>query len=411
MLGFGTVTEYRAHGDAYFGATIGRYANRIAEGRFTLDDRTCALPRNDRGNCLHGGPLGFDKRTWQRRAEDDGSVTLGYVSADGEMGFPGRMDVEVTYALRGSRSGSTSARRPTLPTHADLDQPHVLEPGRRGCGHSGQCTRPPARTRGFDVHAGRRNWGTDRRGENWSTRSLLLPHRAACGRRCPTSTTTSCWMRPDSGARRSSLIRYGRSLEVWAMDRALPPGVDRTLAAPHGSRSCVALETQHAPDSPNRPQFPQHRFATGEVFASTTFSAWPRRVRVGVVGAADAVGRGGDDAAAITSGVDQAAVTESALGRILHADESDDRATKPPPVMRAASAPASAASSTSRSSSGVDTWKSSRRLCWPALNARPSTPSTSRPDSSAATHSRTRSFLVTTCRRRRASAPPSRRAR
>ncbi|MGZ4314250.1 MAG: aldose epimerase family protein, partial [Gaiellaceae bacterium] len=99
-LGFGTVAEYRAHGAAYFGATIGRYANRIAEGRFTLGGRTYRLPRNDRGNCLHGGPLGFDKRTWRRRAADDSSVTLGYISADGEMGFPGTMDVEVTYALR-----------------------------------------------------------------------------------------------------------------------------------------------------------------------------------------------------------------------------------------------------------------------------------------------------------------------
>ena len=61
-LGFGTVAEYRAHGDAYFGATIGRYANRIADGRFTLDGRTYSLPQNDRGNCLHGGTLGFDKQ-------------------------------------------------------------------------------------------------------------------------------------------------------------------------------------------------------------------------------------------------------------------------------------------------------------------------------------------------------------
>ncbi len=87
----------------YFGATVGRYANRIAKGRFKLDGKTYQVPVNDGPNALHGGTKGFDKQLWKitdvAHDADYASVTLRYVSADGEMGFPGRLVVTATYRL------------------------------------------------------------------------------------------------------------------------------------------------------------------------------------------------------------------------------------------------------------------------------------------------------------------------
>jgi aldose 1-epimerase len=88
----------------YFGATVGRYANRVANARFVLDDEIIQLNANDGAHALHGGPDGFDRRLWQIAEIDEGAqpaVTLLYVSADGEENYPGRLDVRVTYRLTG----------------------------------------------------------------------------------------------------------------------------------------------------------------------------------------------------------------------------------------------------------------------------------------------------------------------
>lgn len=95
VLGFDSLRDYEAHnGNIHFGALIGRYANRIARGRFTLGGKTWTLPVNDPPNTLHGGPDSFDAKVWTvTGTHSDGngaSVTLRYVSADGENGFPVR---------------------------------------------------------------------------------------------------------------------------------------------------------------------------------------------------------------------------------------------------------------------------------------------------------------------------------
>lgn len=100
VLGFDDVAGYVGCPSPYFGALIGRYANRIAGGAFTLDGRTYRLPRNNGPNCLHGGERGFDKRVWDAEPAAGGhGVRLSLVSPDGEEGFPGRVEVSATYAL------------------------------------------------------------------------------------------------------------------------------------------------------------------------------------------------------------------------------------------------------------------------------------------------------------------------
>jgi len=101
VLGYDTAQEYLTRPN-FFGASVGRYANRIAKGKFTLDGKAFTLATNDGPNSLHGGTKGFDKRMWKIDSVSSGAdakVVLSYVSADGEEGFPGEMKVTATYSL------------------------------------------------------------------------------------------------------------------------------------------------------------------------------------------------------------------------------------------------------------------------------------------------------------------------
>ncbi|TVV74154.1 galactose mutarotase [Sphingomonas solaris] len=101
ILGYDDAASYEAHPN-YFGATIGRYANRIAGGKFALEGKTYQLPLNDKVNSLHGGGKGFDKQNWTIASIASGAsatVVLKHRSPDGDLGYPGALDVTVTYAL------------------------------------------------------------------------------------------------------------------------------------------------------------------------------------------------------------------------------------------------------------------------------------------------------------------------
>lgn len=101
LLGYDDLDGYVNHPN-YFGATVGRYANRIANGRFVLDGKTYQLPQNDHGQSLHGGDKGFDKLPWQVVSVQSGPVAklvLSHVSPDGDSGYPGTLKATVTYTL------------------------------------------------------------------------------------------------------------------------------------------------------------------------------------------------------------------------------------------------------------------------------------------------------------------------
>ena len=98
VLGYGNIADYLAS-NGNFGALIGRYGNRIKDGRFTLDDVTYQLPQNNNGHCLHGGPQGFHNQVWDAEQLDAQTLKLTYLSEDGEEGFPGNLNVTVIYKL------------------------------------------------------------------------------------------------------------------------------------------------------------------------------------------------------------------------------------------------------------------------------------------------------------------------
>ncbi|MDF0542893.1 galactose mutarotase [Sphingobium sp. H39-3-25] len=101
VLGYDDLSSYVDHPN-FFGVTVGRYANRIAGGRFTLDGQSYQLPLNDKTNSLHGGGKGFDKVVWKVVSLKSGptaSLVLSYSSPDGDSGYPGQLDTTVTYSL------------------------------------------------------------------------------------------------------------------------------------------------------------------------------------------------------------------------------------------------------------------------------------------------------------------------
>jgi len=102
VLGFDNLEGYTTGPHPYFGATIGRYGNRIAKGKFTLNGKEYQLATNNAPNSLHGGPTGFDKRVWKAEpleSKDGAAVRFTYLSKDGEENYPGNLSVTVTYTL------------------------------------------------------------------------------------------------------------------------------------------------------------------------------------------------------------------------------------------------------------------------------------------------------------------------
>ncbi|MGK2286342.1 aldose epimerase family protein [Pedomonas sp. V897] len=122
VLGYATAADYEKYAN-YFGVSVGRYANRIGKGRFTLDGKTYQLALNDNGvAALHGGKQGFDKKVWKVLEVKSGpvaSVTLGYTSPDGEEGYPGTLTVTATYAL-------DENNQLTIDYRAKTDKPTVV---------------------------------------------------------------------------------------------------------------------------------------------------------------------------------------------------------------------------------------------------------------------------------------------
>jgi aldose 1-epimerase len=118
VLGYDNLAGYTG-GKAFFGALVGRYANRIARGQFVLDGKTYNVPKNDGDNALHGGIRGFDKRVWTAKEMPGGALQLTYLSKDGEEGYPGNLTATVTYTL-------TDDNRLRIHYSAVTDKPTVL---------------------------------------------------------------------------------------------------------------------------------------------------------------------------------------------------------------------------------------------------------------------------------------------
>jgi aldose 1-epimerase len=297
-LGFGdlegyTRAAYRA-GNPYFGAVVGRYANRIAGGRFTLDGRAYRVPPNNGPNALHGGPDGFDARVWEAEALREASavgVRLRLTSPDGDQGFPGTLAAEVTYRLEPGRLRIDYRATTDAPTVVNLTNHTYWNLAGAGSGTAEHHVLEVPASRFTPVDATQIPLGAEEpvAGTPFDFRvARAVGHRLRDGHPQLVAGRGYDHHLVLDGADGLALAarlhdpRSGRMLEV----RTTEPGVqvytgnflDGTLRG-HGGRQyrqgdAIALETQHAPDSPNRPDVPSTVLRPGETYASRTVFAF-----------------------------------------------------------------------------------------------------------------------------------------
>ncbi len=291
VLGFDNLAHYEKD-NPFFGALIGRYGNRIGGAKFSLDNTTYQLAKNDGDNNLHGGVKGFDKKVWEAKTKESTtsvSLLLTYVSPHGEEGFPGTLTTNVTYTLNNDDSlevlyEATTDKRTVvnLTQHAYFNLSgdfsntildHELEiradhyvPVDGGLIPTGVLESVEGTP--FDFREAK-VIGQDITKENTQ---LQLG-----------GGFDHCWVLNDqqAGFRRVAAAYHpgsGRYLEVFTDE----PGIqfysgnflDGTLPAPNGGtyakRSGLCLETQHYPDSPNQSQFPSVTLEPGEKYSTKT---------------------------------------------------------------------------------------------------------------------------------------------
>ena len=300
VLGYNDLDSYLKPPFPYFGAIVGRYANRIAKGRFTLNGEEYKLAVNNGENTLHGGIKGFDKVVWKvkqvRTTPAGPALFLTYLSKDGEEGYPGNLTVTVVYTLTNNNelkidyTASTDKDTVTNLTHHSyfnlagegngdiLDHQLVLKANRFVPTDAGAIPTGELRNVAgtpFDFRTataiGARINGDDEQlklGKGYD-HTWVINGRA--------------------GSVRQAAIAYerksGRVMEVWTTE----PGVqfytgnylDGTITGkagrPYPRRSGFCLETQHYPDSPNQPNFPTTTLKKGAVYRSTTIYRFSAR--------------------------------------------------------------------------------------------------------------------------------------
>ncbi|MFG2315547.1 aldose epimerase family protein [Streptomyces tendae] len=266
VLGFADLDGYVTHPEPYLGALVGRYANRIGGGRFPLDGRTYTLAPNEGPNTLHGGARGFDKRVWDVTAVEEG-VRLSRVSPHGEEGFPGRVEMSVTYTLDGA-----GALR--IAYEAVTDAPTVLNPTNHsyfnlgGSGHAGGHELRLAASRITPVDAGLIPTGglddvTDTRFDFRRARKVGsgYDHNFVLDKGVTAAAEEVAELYDPASGRVLTVATTEPGLQLYTADH---------LGEPFAPGDGIALETQHFPDSPNRPGFPSTVLRPGEVFRSET---------------------------------------------------------------------------------------------------------------------------------------------
>lgn len=276
----------------YFGALIGRYGNRIAKGKFTLDGKEYTLAKNDGQNTLHGGTQGFDKRIWTaepKSAPESQSLVLKYTSKDGEEGYPGALDVTVTYTLTDTDDLSIEYRAKTdKATVLNLTNHTYFNLAGEGEGDILGHTVAINASRFTPVDAGLIPTGELRKVEGTpfdfrkptaiGTRINDADEQLKLGKGYDHNYVLD---RKTSGLERAASVSEastGRLLEVWTTEPAVQfytgNFLDGTLIGAtnrsYVQRSGFCLETQHYPDSPNQPAFPTTVLKPGEEYKSTT---------------------------------------------------------------------------------------------------------------------------------------------
>jgi aldose 1-epimerase len=298
VLGFdnldGYVANFNGPSDAFFGALIGRYANRIAHGRFSLDGKTYSLPLNNGENSLHGGPHGFNNVVWKAKPVANG-VELTYLSKDGEAGYPGNLSATVRYTLvKGDLRIEYSATT-DRDTVVNLTNHSYFNLAGQGDILNHQLTLHASRFTPVDA-------GLIPTGELKSVDSTPFDFRkpTAVGARINADDAQlhlghgydHNWVL-DTGNAGGKLAEAaevyepgsGRVLKVltdqpgiqFYSGNFLDGSIQGKGGKPDELHAALCLETQHFPDSPNHPDFPTAELKPGERYHTVTVYSFSSR--------------------------------------------------------------------------------------------------------------------------------------
>ena len=284
VLGFDELAGYLAK-PPYFGATVGRYGNRIAKGKFTLDGKTYTLATNNGQNALHGGLKGFDKVVWDVAPLDSAnpSLTLQYLSKDGEEGYPGNLKVSVQFTL-------SDDNELTIDYNAETDKATPVNLTNHSYWNLTGDVKNTILNHSLKIDADKYT----------PVDTTLIP----TGELKPVKGTPFDFTEPHTVGERISAVpggydhnwvlnhkmgtmdlvatltepTTGRKLEVYTTEPGLQfysgNFLDGTIKTSQGTpiqkHAALCLETQHFPDSPNRSNFPSTILKPGEKYHTTT---------------------------------------------------------------------------------------------------------------------------------------------
>ena len=290
VLGFKSIDNYLSANGPYHGALIGRVGNRIAKGKFKLGSETYSLPINNNENHLHGGPEGFNNQVWEVKAADDSSITMNYFSSDGEMGYPGNLDVEVMYSLNDENEllitykATTDKSTPVnLTNHAFFNlageangtiNDHLLKLNADHFTPVDKTLIPLGENRSvegtpFDFRTPK----TIGRDLNLQETDLQMEygggydHNFVLNKEKDGEMSLAAYVIDPKSGRRMDIFTEEPGIQFYGGNF-----MDGSDIGKYGKkflyRESFALETQHFPDSPNQPSFPNTILNPGEVYQS-----------------------------------------------------------------------------------------------------------------------------------------------
>ncbi|WP_420149590.1 aldose epimerase family protein [Spirosoma sp.] len=290
VLGLSSFSDY-AKGTPSLGPIIGRFGNRIGNAKFTLDGKEYTLPANNNGNTLHGGPKGFDKQIWKATTIDgkEPALILTYLSKDGEEGFPGDLSVEVRYTLQKDnalridyKATTDKATVVNLTNHAYFNLSGLKQDVLNSQLMVKADAFLPTDEKQIPTGEIQPVAGTP----------FDFTKPTAIGARIDDPNDTQikygkgydhCWVFTDkSKSLKLGATLYeptsGRFMEMYTTEPAVQVYTANNLngkltgigGVPYTRRFGVCLETQHFPDSPNKPNFPTTVLRPGDTYISTT---------------------------------------------------------------------------------------------------------------------------------------------
>ena len=287
VLGYESIDGYLKAKEIYFGALIGRYGNRIANGKFTLNDSTYVLATNNGANHLHGGNKGFNDVVWDANQVSDSELALSYLSIDGEEGYPGNLDIKVTYKLNDnnelkiSYAATTDKATPVNLTHHSFFNlhgagigtinDHILQinasnytPVSEGLIPTGEIA--TVNNTPFDFR------NPTLIGERVNEDNQQLKNGFGYDHNFSLDGTglrlAAKVVEPISG-RVMEVITDEPGLQLYGGNFLSGKGVGKGNLS-YNYRAAFCLETQHFPDSPNQPNFPSVILQPGEEYSEET---------------------------------------------------------------------------------------------------------------------------------------------